>query len=88
MDRSRRNFLQSSVVLGAGVVATRAAASTPLEHGQENMQMPPGDKMHAHSKSTHHTALSGAGLLPVVTTDVPDLPFEMDNGVKVFHLVT
>ena len=25
--------------------------------------------------------------VPVVTPDVPDLPFQMDNGVKVFHLV-
>lgn len=24
---------------------------------------------------------------PVVTPDVPDLAFEMDGGVKVFHLV-
>jgi hypothetical protein len=32
-------------------------------------------------------ASSGAGYLPVVTPDVPDMPFEMDNGVKVFHLV-
>jgi FtsP/CotA-like multicopper oxidase with cupredoxin domain len=92
MDRSRRNFLQSSVVMGASVVAARAAASTPLEHEQENMQMRPGmkmddDKTHTRPKPTHHLAPAGAGFLPVVTTDVPDLPFEMDNGIKVFHLV-
>jgi FtsP/CotA-like multicopper oxidase with cupredoxin domain len=92
MDRSRRNFLQSSVVMGASVVAARAAASTPPEHEQENMQMRPGmkmddDKLRTRPKSTHHTASAGAGYFPVVTTDVPDLPFEMDNGVKVFHLV-
>jgi FtsP/CotA-like multicopper oxidase with cupredoxin domain len=92
MDRSRRNFLQSSVVMGASVVAARAAASTPPEHEQENMQMRPGMKMddhktHTRPKPTHHLGPAGAGYLPVVTTDVPDLPFEMDNGVKVFHLV-
>jgi len=92
MDRSRRNFLQSSVVLGASVVATRAAASTPLESGQQKTQMAPGMRtdnaeMHTHSESAHRMAPSGAGFLPVVTTDVADLPFEMDNGVKVFHLV-
>ena len=92
MDRSRRNFLQSSVVIGATVVAARAAASAPPEHEQENMQMRPGmkmddDKAPTRPKPTHHIAPVGAGYLPVVTTDVPDLPFEMDNGVKVFHLV-
>lgn len=91
MDRSRRNFLQGTVVLGAGVVAARAAASTPLETGQE-MQMPPGAKMNddktpTHQKAVHHMGTAGAAFLPVVTMDVPDLPFEMDNGVKVFHLV-
>ncbi len=25
--------------------------------------------------------------LPVQTPDVPNLPFELDNGVKVFHLI-
>ena len=92
MDRSRRNFLQSSVVLGAGVVATRAAASTPVESRQEKTQTAPGmntdnTEMRTHSKSAHRMAASGAAFLPVVTPDVPDMPFEMDNGVKVFHLV-
>ncbi len=26
-------------------------------------------------------------VVPVVTPDIPDLPFSMDNGVKVFHLI-
>jgi hypothetical protein len=78
--------------MGASVVAARAAASTPLEHEQENMQMRPGlrmddDKTHTRPKPTHHLGPAAAGYLPVVTTDVPDLPFEMDHGVKVFHLV-
>lgn len=33
----------------------------------------------AKAEQTHNT--------PVVTPDVPDLPFTIDNGVKVFHLV-
>ncbi|MEQ1473022.1 MAG: copper oxidase [Candidatus Acidiferrum sp.] len=93
MDRSRRSFLQGSVVLGAGVVAAaHATASAPPHPEQESMQMPPGmkmndEKMPAHAKTSHHMAAAGAGFLPVITLDVPDLPFEMDNGVKVFHLV-
>src|SRR3984957_12365124 len=92
MDRSRRNFLQSSVVLSAGVVAPRGAAGTPLGTGQEKTQMAPGMKrdnteIRMHSKSANRMAPSGAGFLPVVTTDVQDMSFEMDNGVKVFHLV-
>jgi len=31
-------------------------------------------------------ALSSAGFLSVQTPDIPDLPWTMDNGVKVFHL--
>src|SRR5882724_9154175 len=30
---------------------------------------------------------SRATAVPVITPDVPDLPFTIDNGVKVFHLV-
>ncbi len=93
MDRSRRSFLQGSVVLGAGVVAAaRAAANSPPHPEQEPMHMPPGmkmndEKMPAHQKPAHHMAAANAGFLPVITLDVPDLPFETDNGVKVFHLV-
>ena len=79
MDRSRRNFLQSSALLGASVVATRGAASTPLESKQEKTQMAPGMKTdnaeRTHSKSAHRMAPSGAECLPVVTTDVPQPNF-------------
>jgi FtsP/CotA-like multicopper oxidase with cupredoxin domain len=36
-----------------------------------------------------NTALSQnlAAPVPVVTPDVPDIPFTLDNGVKVFHLI-
>src|SRR4029077_12760780 len=80
MDQARRNFLQSSLALGAGALAARSVASAPLENGQENIQMPPSmkmedDKLHLHPKLTHHLAPTGAGYLPVVTMDVPDLSF-------------
>jgi FtsP/CotA-like multicopper oxidase with cupredoxin domain len=93
MDRSRRSFLRGGVVLGAGAVAAAsAAASKTIETGQEKMQRPSGMKTDDGERSAHQLATEqkrgpGAGFLPVVTPDVPDLPFEMDNGVKVFHLV-
>jgi FtsP/CotA-like multicopper oxidase with cupredoxin domain len=37
----------------------------------------------AHTKSRLQSAVS----VPVVTTDVGDLPYALDNGVKVFHLI-
>ncbi len=85
MDRTRRNFLQGAAIFGAGVLGTRVVAG---QNGEQNehgkMQMPPG--MHVnHDKMQMHK--NGAAFLPVVTPDVADLPFEMDNGVKVFHLV-
>ncbi|HEY0701917.1 MAG TPA: copper oxidase [Candidatus Acidoferrales bacterium] len=93
MDRSRRSFLRGGVVLGAGAVAAAsAAASKAIETEQGKAQMASGMTMDDGKTPVHHTtaALKGgvrAGFLPVVTPDVADLPFAMDGGVKVFHLV-
>jgi len=85
MDRARRSFLQGAAIFGAGIFGGRAVAA---QKGQQNehgkMQMPPGMNMD-HDKMPMHK--NGAAFLPVVTPDVPNLPFEIDNGVKVFHLV-
>jgi FtsP/CotA-like multicopper oxidase with cupredoxin domain len=92
MDRTRRGFLQNAALLGAGLFTARTVAASQQDRppGQEKMEMPPGKQMD-HSKmqmqSPHRMSGAGAGFLPVVTTDAPDLPFELDNGVKVFRLV-
>lgn len=91
MDRTRRNFLQGAALWGAGVLATRRVAEAQKSSEQDEMQMPPGMKMD-HGKmqmneSPHRLSPEGAGFLPVVTPDLSDLPFKMDNGAKVFHLV-
>jgi FtsP/CotA-like multicopper oxidase with cupredoxin domain len=39
------------------------------------------------AESARPQAVNGAGFRAVATPDVPDLAFEMDGGVKVFHLV-
>ena len=77
--------MQSAAIFGAGMFGARAGAARTGEQNQHGeMQMPPGMKM-SHDKMQMHK--DGTAFLPVVTPDVPDLPFEMDNGVKVFHLV-
>jgi FtsP/CotA-like multicopper oxidase with cupredoxin domain len=81
MDRTRRNFLQGAALLGAGVITNRSIANAQEQTEQEKMQMPPGPKTDGRPRLSPQ-----GGFPPVVTPDVPDLPFEMDNGVKVFHL--
>ncbi len=93
MDSSRRSFLRGGVVLGAGAVAAAsAAAGKTIATQQDATQMKSGMKMDdGKTLSAHHATAStsgaGSGFLPVITPDIPDLPFEMDGGVKVFHLV-
>ena len=87
MDRTRRSFLRGAALLGAGALATRRSADAQEQAGHDQMQMPDGMAMGAmRMPQDAHYRMEGAGFLPAVTPDVPDLPFEMDNGVKVFHL--
>lgn len=81
MNRTRRNFLQGAALAGAGALTSRGTAwgseNQPTEQGSPPKEHPPA------SQSAGETS----GFLPVVTPDLPDLPFELDNGVKVFHLI-
>lgn len=92
MDRTRRNFLQGAALLSTGILATRGVAGAQDDSANEKMQTPNATQMD-HGKMQmpevppHRMSSEGAGFLPVVTPDVPDLPFELDNGVKVFHLI-
>jgi manganese oxidase len=92
MDRTRRNFLQGAALLSAGVLATRHTAEAQGNAENEGMEMRKDmevdhRKMSMLRESPHSMPSDQAAFLPVVTPDVSDLPFEMDNGVKVFHLV-
>jgi len=90
MDRTRRSFLQGAALIGAGVLATHRSADAQEPAAHETMQMPSGMAMdHGEMQMSQDAPyrMEGADFLPAVTPDVPDLPFEMDNGVKVFHLV-
>lgn len=71
---SRRSFLQKTLGLGAGIFgAAPMLASTG--------KLPP-----ATGSRADHQYTSGSPV-PVVAPDVPDLPFTVDNGVKVFRLI-
>ena len=77
MNKARRTFIQSIAALSAGALTNARALAT----GQQGKTLPcmPGMPM----PGCPDTAVA----LPVLTPDVPDLPFEIDNGVKVFHLI-
>ncbi len=77
MKRTRRDFLQGAVVAGAGALAPGALRAGNLAQARAGGRGI-GEERHAPD---------GAGLRVVVTPDLPDLAFEMDGGVKVFHLV-
>ncbi len=77
MNNGRRSFLRGLAVAGGGVLASRRSESQHEHHA-----MPP------QPASDVSRAQSGdRPWLPVATPDVPNLPYEVDDGVKVFHLI-
>jgi manganese oxidase len=68
---SRRSFLQRAMAIGAALGVPRAVALSN-EAGASR------------AKPAHEAALAN---MPVRTPDVPDLPFMLDKGTKVFHLI-
>jgi manganese oxidase len=72
MRHTRRDFLQGAVAIGA-----RALARGDLAEGRARV-----DAEERRGSSSARDAYRA-----VVTPDVPDLAFEMDGDVKVFHLV-
>ncbi len=72
MNKTRRNFLQSAALLSAG-------ALTKASRAQSAPQPTP-------IKKTPERRAIHPKYLPVQTPDLPNLPHELDNGVKVFHL--
>ena len=99
MSSNRRSFFTKLTSLGATMFAGRGLLSAQqpkpaqggmgqmdMQHG--NMQHPAGTQPATNMRVTPGAASSGSGApVPVTTLDVGDLPFTMDNGVKVFNLV-
>ncbi len=98
MSGNRRDFFTRLTSLGAGLWAGRGSMSAQHDMGQmDHMQhrnmkdgaMPPPSKTQPAREVgvTPGKGAPSAGSVPVVTLDVADLPFRMDNGVKVFNLI-
>lgn len=87
---NRRDFLQSTVALGGGLFAASSGASRP-NHTLTNSTLQVAQRggylgVSSGSLSKVDARSEPAATVPVVTTDVGDLPYEMDGDVKVFRL--
>ena len=71
---TRRTFIQKALGLGAGVFAGSRLSAESSSGPAARKQQPEG-----RSEAVFN--------MPVVTTDIGDLPFTMDGGTKVFQLV-
>lgn len=86
MNKGRRSFIQGAAVVGAGLVAAREASGLPQQK-MDDMQDMPGMQHGQHKALPARTRATNAAIVvPMQTPDVPDLPFQMDGGVKVFKL--
>jgi hypothetical protein len=72
---SRRSFLQRAISIGA---AALGASPLVAQSGQSRILSPGANRLARDFNREN---------LPVQTPDVRDLPFTLDNGVKVFHLI-
>ncbi len=72
---NRRSFLQRTMTIGA---AALGASRLLAESNRSNASRVKGN--------LPAREFNGANL-PVQTPDVPNLPFVLDNGIKVFHLI-
>ena len=84
MNKSRRDFLRGAFAATAlfGVAhSARAQSTEPNHHRHETTGK--GETETAPSPGQS----SGTEFLSIETPDIPKLPWRVDNGVKVFHLV-
>ena len=88
MNKSRRNFfLRSSALVGTGLVAGKSAAAQHEHHMQPQPQAPKKEApAQTQAPPKVKMAEAPAGNVPVITPDVPRLPWKMEGGVKVFNL--
>src|ERR1700756_6007884 len=87
MSSSRRNFFQDAAVFTAGLfgLSTRLDAATPQSRATPSEKDSPPH--HTPATKTKSAAPPHAHPhVPVITPDVPDLPFTLDGATKVFRL--
>jgi manganese oxidase len=82
MNNGRRTFIHGIAALSAGVISSAKALA--MQRQGQTMPCMPGMPMPGCPDTSSQKP---GGNQSVVTTDLPDLAFEMDNGVKVFHLI-
>ena len=77
MSGSRRRFFQDAAILGAGIFSwsASAAAQAHPSNGEKKKHL-----QHDHGRPEKIASV------PMLSPDLPDLPFEMDGDVKVFRL--
>jgi FtsP/CotA-like multicopper oxidase with cupredoxin domain len=78
MNDGRRNLLRGLAFAGSGFLANRRSEA---QHEHHATTAEPA------SDVPRQETANDAAFLPVATPDVPKLPYELDNGVKVFHLI-
>ena len=84
MNRGRRAFLQGTAAMTAGLIAAAKALAAGKE--QQMPEMPGMEHGKHEMPAAKARAAQTAVTIPVQTPDVPALPYEIDGGVKVFHL--
>jgi FtsP/CotA-like multicopper oxidase with cupredoxin domain len=93
MSGTRRKFFQDAAIFGAGLLGISKTLPAQSRNGAGSM---PAQDNHSHPGRGHeigdHKSEHAAGggrdpILPMVTPDIPNLPYEMDGAVKVFKLV-
>jgi len=78
MNDGRRNLLRGLAFAGSGFLASRRSEA---QHEHHATTAEPA------SDVPRQETAKDAAFLPVATPDVPKLPYELENGVKVFHLI-
>ncbi len=88
MNSNRRNFLRRTSMLGASLVATQTvSAQDHSQHDHSKMTKPAAPSSQAKAPSQPEMLDASSSFKPVYTPDIPKLPFKLENGVKVFHLI-
>jgi FtsP/CotA-like multicopper oxidase with cupredoxin domain len=87
---NRRNFLQSTAALGAGLITANRATAESTSHLNSSTTQAGARGgylgISSGSLSKVDTRTETPNSASVVTTDVGDLPYEMEGDVKVFRL--
>src|SRR5262245_31120059 len=91
MNQNRRNFLRRASVPGASPVTAKSVdAQQQPPPQQPKVEQQHDHSQHAPSKPAAETPggeTNGRDYIPVIAPDLTKLPFKLEDGVKVFHLI-